>query len=142
MDDGPGGAVVPPRLHEHRAAGPAAEDVRVVALAAVGRPVEVRRGKDLGQGAGLLVGRAARERLAEHRLGLGTGVALLLSGTQAAVVPFAHRLDGRVEPEDRALARTVRAAIAARVEEAEVVRPHTAVAVRLALGQRLNAVGT
>ena len=95
-------------------------------------------GQDLRQRAGLLVRRAARVGLAEHRLRLGVGVATL--ALHAAVVALADGLDRRVEAEDRPLAEAVGPTAAARVEQAEVVGPLAAVAVGLAQRERLVAV--
>src|SRR5215510_15868515 len=68
MHDGPRGAVVAPRLHEHRAARPAAVDGRAL----------VRRREDLRHRSRLLVRRSAGGGLREHRLSERVGVALLL----------------------------------------------------------------
>jgi hypothetical protein len=74
-------------------------------------------GRISGSEPGLLVGRAARVRLAEHRLRLGVRIALLAARAEAPVVALAHRLDGRVQAEDDPLALTLGAALAAGVEQ-------------------------
>ena len=137
MDHRPGGPIVPPCLHDHRAAGPAAVDVRRYAL----RGVAVgSRGEDLRHRAGLLVGGAAGGRLGEHRLGVRIGVALLLVGAETPVVALAHRLDGGGQGEDLEVALTVGAAAAAGVEEAQAARPRPAEARVLTPGEGGGAV--
>src|SRR5205085_10277899 len=93
-------------------------------------------GHDLRHRPGLLVGRAARGGLGELRLGVGVGVAALLLGAEAPVVALAHGLDPAVEREDGELALVLRAAAAARVEEAAVAGALAAVARVLARGER------
>ena len=126
MHDGPRGAVVAPRLHEHRATGPAAVDVRAL----------VGRREDLRHRAGLLIRRPIRGGLGEHRLGQRVDVALLLARAQTTVVALTDRLDRGRQAEDDFLAQAVGAAAAAGVEQPEVEWAAAAVAVVLPPCQR------
>ena len=137
VDHRPRGAVVVPRLHDHRAACPAAVDVRRDARA--GGDARRRR-EDLGQRARLLVGRVPGRRLGEHRLRDGGRVALLLAGAEPSVVPLAHGLDGRRQAEDLEVALAVGAAAAAGVVQAAVARPVAAEARSLAPRERRRPV--
>src|SRR6185312_16396520 len=110
----------------HRAARPAAVDVRAL----------VRRREDLRHRSRLLVGRAARGGLGEHRLGQRMRVALLLTRAEATVVALADRLDRGREAEDHQLALARRAAAAAGVEQARVEWMLAAVAGILTPGER------
>src|SRR5262249_28017375 len=115
---------------EHRAAGPAAVDIRAL----------VGGREDLGHGAGLLVRGAAGGRLAQHRLGQRVQVPTLPVRAEATVIALPPRLDGRAQAVDDLLPLTARRTAAAGVEQPGVERRGAAVAVVLPAGERSAAV--